>query len=60
MSADYMKSKEQLTNCHNIGYNNNEPVKCDCGRMVAVIRDGNIYVKCRRCKREIKVRVQNS
>lgn len=31
------------------------PVKCTCGQMVARIRNGRIYVYCKKCKREMPV-----
>lgn len=34
---------------------NGAPVTCDCGKLIAIERNGKIYVKCRRCKREIEV-----
>ena len=35
--------------------NNGNPIRCDCGKLVAKERDGRIYVFCRACKREIEV-----
>lgn len=32
------------------------PQRCECGRVVAFMRDGKIYVKCKRCKREVEVK----
>ena len=31
------------------------PIRCECGRVVAYIRDGKIYVKCKSCKREVEI-----
>lgn len=35
--------------------NNGSPVFCDCGKLVAIERDGVIYVKCKRCNRQVPV-----
>ena len=34
------------------------PVKCDCGKLIAYERNGKIYVKCKRCHREIEVKIK--
>ena len=31
------------------------PIKCDCGKLVAVSQDGKILVMCKRCKRLVDV-----
>lgn len=30
-------------------------VNCSCGKLIAVERDGKIYIKCRGCKHEVLV-----
>lgn len=35
------------------------PLKCTCGRVVAFEQDGKVYVKCKRCKRVVEVKVRN-
>ena len=37
------------------GAANGNPIKCDCGKLVAVERGGKIYVRCHGCKREVEV-----
>lgn len=32
-----------------------QPVKCDCGKLVAVKRNGIIYIRCHGCKREVAI-----
>ena len=32
-------------------------IKCDCGKLIAVERDGKIFVWCKQCKKEIELRV---
>lgn len=34
------------------------PVKCTCGKMVARIRGGKIYVYCKTCKREVLLPIE--
>jgi len=36
---------------------NTKEVRCDCNRYLFTIKDKEIYVKCRRCKREHKVEI---
>jgi hypothetical protein len=31
------------------------PVKCSCGKLIAVERDGKIYIKCKGCKHEVEI-----
>lgn len=31
------------------------PVTCECGKLVAVERNGKIYVRCKRCGRQVEV-----
>lgn len=35
-------------------------VSCSCGKLIAVERDGKIYVKCRGCKHEVLVPIQHA
>ena len=30
-------------------------IRCDCGKLIAVERDGRIFVWCRRCKKEVEL-----
>lgn len=30
-------------------------IKCTCGKLLAIERDGKIFLKCRGCKHEIEV-----
>jgi hypothetical protein len=39
---------------------NGTPVKCTCGKMVARLRNGKIYVYCKTCKREVPLTVDKS
>lgn len=36
---------------------NYKEIRCDCNRYLFSIKDKEIYVKCRRCKREHKVEI---
>lgn len=50
--------KDNVEKYKKMAYNDNieTPVRCDCGRIVAVKdTEGNITVKCKRCNRIIKV-----
>lgn len=30
-------------------------IRCDCGKWVAVQKDGDLYVWCKKCKKEVKL-----
>ena len=34
------------------------PVQCACGKMVARIRNGKVYVYCKTCKREVPLEIE--
>lgn len=34
---------------------NNGEMRCDCGKLIAVERNGRIFVKCRCCGRQVEV-----
>ena len=54
-----MNPKERLTYKNRIRYTNGEALQCPCGKLIAYIREGKIYVKCRGCGREIEVRAES-
>ena len=33
-------------------------IKCDCGKLIAKIRDGKLYVWCKNCKREVEIKIE--
>lgn len=35
-----------------------KPIRCDCGKLIAIERDGKVYIKCRGCKREFELSIQ--
>lgn len=35
--------------------NSGEPVRCECGKIVAMRRNGKIYIMCKSCKRQIPI-----
>lgn len=51
----YSKDNPPLTNTRNVGYNEKESSRCNCGRVIAFRKDNKIYVKCKDCKRWIAV-----
>lgn len=32
-------------------------IKCDCGKLIAVERDGRIFVWCKQCRKEVEIPV---
>lgn len=36
------------------------PIRCDCGKLIAMCRQGKVYIKCKGCKREIELNVVQS
>lgn len=35
-----------------------KPIKCDCGKLLARVRDGKVYVWCKVCKKEIPLKTE--
>ena len=35
-----------------------KPIQCTCGKMVARIRNGKVYVFCKTCKREVPLDIE--
>ena len=54
-----MGENQRLTYKNRISYTNGEALQCQCGKLIAYIREGKIYVKCRGCGREIEVRAES-
>lgn len=62
--------KTELTKSQPVAYNGTEPVKCECGRVIAFqlpqgryrkcsLGDGGIFLKCPKCKRIIAIRAES-
>lgn len=34
---------------------NEREIRCDCGKLLAIERDGKVYIQCHRCKNEILI-----
>lgn len=34
------------------------PIKCTCGKLIAIVRDGKVYIKCKGCKHEVEIPMQ--
>jgi ribosomal protein L36 len=32
-----------------------KPVKCSCGKLIAIERNGRLYVFCKKCRREVEL-----
>ena len=54
-----MEYKKRLTGQENIEYNKGTPIRCDCGKLIGYLRDGEIYVLCRGCKHEVNIRAES-
>ncbi len=33
-------------------------VQCDCGKLLAKVKDGKIYVWCKNCKKEVPLKIE--
>lgn len=33
-------------------------IKCDCGKLIAKVRNGKLYVWCKNCKREVEIKIE--
>lgn len=42
-----------LTNRVKNGYNRGKPVKCDCGQIIAYMKNGKLMLYCKHCKKQI-------
>ena len=31
------------------------PIKCECGKLIAIVRNGKVYIKCKGCKHEVEI-----
>lgn len=38
--------------------NTDKQIKCSCGKLIAIERDGKIYIKCKGCKHEIEIPIK--
>ena len=47
--------KDNVEKCKKMAYNEREPVKCDCGQIVAYKKDGQLILYCKKCKRQIPI-----
>lgn len=34
-----------------------KPIRCTCGKLIGIMRDGKIYIKCKGCKREVELEI---
>lgn len=34
------------------------PLKCDCGKMIARVRDGKIFLWCKQCRKEVELKLE--
>ena len=51
-----MPDEKTLTNKEFDGYNrDDEPIRCDCGKIVAIMQNGVVYVKCKACRRQVAI-----
>lgn len=46
---------KMLTKTETMKYNEEKPVKCECGKIIAKIRDGKVYIYCKSCKRQVAI-----
>lgn len=44
---------KELTNNRINKYNKGSPVHCDCGQVIAYMKNGKLMLYCKKCKRQI-------
>lgn len=44
-----------MTSDNKTKYNKGSPIRCECGKVVAFRKEGQIYIKCKGCKRIVAV-----
>lgn len=47
--------RSELTKDDNDRYTKGEPIRCDCGKIIAFKKDGKLWLYCKKCKREIPI-----
>ncbi len=40
------------------GYNKGSPIKCDCGKIIAYVKNGKLFLYCKNCKRQIPIMIR--
>lgn len=48
-----------LTITEQITYNKGKPIRCECGKLIGYMRNGEIYIMCRGCKHEVNIRAES-
>lgn len=41
-----------------VGKRLNKPIKCTCGKLLARVKDGKLYVWCKECKKEVPLKIK--
>ena len=49
-----------LTDSKTMGYNKGNPVRCGCGQLIAYEKDDKIYLYCKKCKRQIPIKLNRA
>lgn len=53
------KSGKMLTKTNKMSYIEGKPIKCTCGKLLAIEKDGKLFVYCKSCKRQIEIRAKS-
>ena len=49
------KVRSELTEYTPQKYNKGDPVRCECGKIIAYKKDGKLMLYCKQCKRQIPI-----
>ena len=44
-----------MTETKEITYNKGMPIRCECGKVIGMLKDGKIYIKCRGCNHQVDI-----
>lgn len=53
-----MTKNKELTKRHKVFYNGSIPMK-HCGQVIAFSLNGDIYIQCRKCRKWVKIQIEN-
>lgn len=49
----YVTNSKPLTKLNKNSYNKGDPIKCDCGQIIAYRKNGKLVLYCKKCKRQV-------
>ena len=44
-----------MTTQRDSNYNKGKPIKCECGKIIAYVKDGKLWLYCKKCRKQIPI-----